>query len=50
MIPYLVIATFLFLGYFSKKPKKYYIISMIILFIFTVLEIFQLGIIIILRI
>ena len=35
MIPYLVIATFLFLGYFSKKPKKYYIISMIILFIFT---------------
>lgn len=35
MIWYLLIATFLFCGYFTKKPKRYYIISLILLFIFT---------------
>lgn len=35
MIYYLGIATFIFLGFFSKKPKKYYYVSLIVLFIFT---------------
>lgn len=35
MIYYLAIATFIFFGFFSKYPKKYYIVSLIILFVFT---------------
>lgn len=35
MIYYLLIATFLFFGYFTKKTKQYYFISLILLFLFT---------------
>lgn len=43
MIIYILIATILFCGYFSKKPKEYYILSMLLLFVFTAFRDVALG-------
>lgn len=43
MIWYVAVATFLFLGFFSNNPKRYYKISMIVLFAFTAFRDTRLG-------
>lgn len=43
MIWYILIATFLFVGFYSKRPEKYYKISMCVLFVFTAFRNTNLG-------
>lgn len=43
MIWYILVATFLFIGFFAKNPDKYYKLSIILLFVFTAFRDTSLG-------